>query len=287
VVGLVLVWVVVGLPCWLGYQLIVQNGRLLLRLEALEGRLGVSPAPDAQSSAGLPVKPYVRSERRTAGTWEEGFFAFHGMACSGQKDGVMWLHSAVDPHEYEVTRRIVRAGDRVLSAGHGMGSIATLLAAQLGRENVISYEANPILVDLAMQGIAFASGPPLLYWGALGIKDGEIELHLGHRWAESSCFPAWAPHQSYGKTIKVPLVDTNRIIRDHRVNVLVLDIEQSECDILPVLDYEPLRAISVELHGGRADEMIGHMERGGLELAYRITVVPNSQEVVAMVRPDR
>src|SRR5438128_522462 len=129
-------------------------------------------------------KPYVRSERRTAGTWEEGFFAFHGMACYIQKDGVVGLHSAVDPHEYDVTRRIVRAGDRVLSAGHGMGSIATLLTAQLGRDNVISYEANPVLVDFALQGIAFASGPPLLYWGALGTKDGETELHLGHRWAE-------------------------------------------------------------------------------------------------------
>jgi hypothetical protein len=56
--GLALAWVVIGLGCWLGYQLLVQNGRLLLRLEALERRLGYpsdSDATEADPLAGLPV----------------------------------------------------------------------------------------------------------------------------------------------------------------------------------------------------------------------------------------
>jgi peroxiredoxin len=43
---------------WLGYQLLVQNGRLLLRIEALEERLGmVTESPESHDSAleGLPV----------------------------------------------------------------------------------------------------------------------------------------------------------------------------------------------------------------------------------------
>jgi peroxiredoxin len=44
--GILLPWLVVGLGCWLGYQLVRQNGRILVRLETLEHRLGqISTAP--------------------------------------------------------------------------------------------------------------------------------------------------------------------------------------------------------------------------------------------------
>src|SRR2546427_3406141 len=39
ILGLTIPWLVVGLGCWLGWQLLRQNGRMLLRLEALEQRL--------------------------------------------------------------------------------------------------------------------------------------------------------------------------------------------------------------------------------------------------------
>jgi hypothetical protein len=46
--GFVLPWFIVGLGCWLGYQLLRQNGRMLLHLEALEQRLAqLSLAPSA------------------------------------------------------------------------------------------------------------------------------------------------------------------------------------------------------------------------------------------------
>ena len=40
VFGVVLPWVVLAVGCWIGYLLVRQNGRLLLRLETLEQRLG-------------------------------------------------------------------------------------------------------------------------------------------------------------------------------------------------------------------------------------------------------
>src|SRR5438067_6438020 len=44
--------------CWLGYQLAHQNGRLMLRLEALEQRLGATGADPGEGShapRGLPI----------------------------------------------------------------------------------------------------------------------------------------------------------------------------------------------------------------------------------------
>jgi peroxiredoxin len=51
-------WTVAGLGGWLGYQLLVQHGRLLLRIEALEERLAEltgTTASDDGLSPGLPV----------------------------------------------------------------------------------------------------------------------------------------------------------------------------------------------------------------------------------------
>src|SRR5215471_10327594 len=58
VIALVLIAVMVALSCYVGYQLILQNGRLLLRLEALEQRLedsGIAPASATDEPMGLPV----------------------------------------------------------------------------------------------------------------------------------------------------------------------------------------------------------------------------------------
>ena len=55
-VGVVLTWLAVGVVCWLVYQLMRQNGRLLVRIEALEQRLGqVGMAPEPDRPRGLPV----------------------------------------------------------------------------------------------------------------------------------------------------------------------------------------------------------------------------------------
>jgi peroxiredoxin len=56
-VGIVLPWLFVALGGWLGYQLLRQNGRLLMRLEALEQRLpqhGTAAVP-TPAPQGLPV----------------------------------------------------------------------------------------------------------------------------------------------------------------------------------------------------------------------------------------
>jgi peroxiredoxin len=58
-IGLAAPWIIVVLGCWLGYQLLRQNGRILLRLEALEERLAqaqrMPASPRAAPVPSLPV----------------------------------------------------------------------------------------------------------------------------------------------------------------------------------------------------------------------------------------
>jgi peroxiredoxin len=52
--GMVLPWLLLAVGCWLAYQLVRQNGRILLRLEALEA--GLRQLPEAgETSPGLAV----------------------------------------------------------------------------------------------------------------------------------------------------------------------------------------------------------------------------------------
>ena len=53
--GLIVAWMAMLLGCWLGWLLLRQNGRILLRLEALEKRLEQSENGDENETAMLPI----------------------------------------------------------------------------------------------------------------------------------------------------------------------------------------------------------------------------------------
>jgi peroxiredoxin len=55
VFGTVLPWLLIAVGTWLGYQLVRQNGRILLRLESIERQLGARAATRRREPGGLPV----------------------------------------------------------------------------------------------------------------------------------------------------------------------------------------------------------------------------------------
>jgi len=57
VFGTVLPWMLLGAGTWLGYQLVRQYGRILLRLEAIERRLAARPAEQRREREGLRCGP--------------------------------------------------------------------------------------------------------------------------------------------------------------------------------------------------------------------------------------
>src|SRR5262245_23358880 len=53
--GLALTWAVILVGCWLGWQLLRQNGRILLRMDELEKRLNEIEFGEGEESEGLPL----------------------------------------------------------------------------------------------------------------------------------------------------------------------------------------------------------------------------------------
>jgi peroxiredoxin len=55
VFGTVLPWLLIGIGTWLAYQLVRQNGRILLRLEAIEQQIGPRAGAKRREAGGLPL----------------------------------------------------------------------------------------------------------------------------------------------------------------------------------------------------------------------------------------
>jgi peroxiredoxin len=55
VFGSVLPWLLIAIGTWLAYELVRQNGRVLLRLEAIEKSIGPKAEAEQRGSGGLPV----------------------------------------------------------------------------------------------------------------------------------------------------------------------------------------------------------------------------------------
>src|SRR5438067_3422255 len=53
--GIALAWLAIVIGCWLGWQLLRQNGRILLRLDDLENRLNELEFGSADKPEGLPL----------------------------------------------------------------------------------------------------------------------------------------------------------------------------------------------------------------------------------------
>jgi peroxiredoxin len=54
-IGTVLPWLLVGVGTWLGYQLLRQNGRILMRIESIEQHIRHRPAAKPPQPGGLPL----------------------------------------------------------------------------------------------------------------------------------------------------------------------------------------------------------------------------------------
>lgn len=180
-----------------------------------------------------------------------GDWNFFGAAIdfSGEDGSTATLQSWYDPDELSVMRRLCRPGDRALVAGGGLGAVSLLVAARLGMENVVTYEANPYLAQLAQHNISHQEQSLDVRHAALGTRTGSCHLHVSTHWPLSSTRPDMVPWGIMLGSIDVPSIDINEALKQDNLNALLLDIEGGELDILPSLNYDLLRLLVVELHG--------------------------------------
>lgn len=196
---------------------------------------------------------------------------------------IVRIGSAVDAFEFDMAHDFLKGGDKCLVAGGGRGSVATWIAAKLGVENIIVFEVIPDLWRMMSDNIMFDGLPlPYLFWGALGVENKDEGIFVPKLYTGNSVQSLLENHE----TVLAPITDTNEIIEEYSINSINLDVEGDEFSIIPHINLEPLRVISMEMHGDleRSMKLRNYLEdngfktefwieHGGLHPAQHITVV--------------
>ncbi|MBF9030148.1 FkbM family methyltransferase [Rhodobacterales bacterium HKCCE3408] len=146
--------------------------------------------------------------------------------------------------ERELLARCLRAGDRVLEVGGGIGLIGLVAAKIAGAGRVVSYEANPVLRQIIEANYALNDVSPELRMKAVTTDGAPATFHVSDNVVSSSL----RERSEATRAVTVESDALADVLAEVKPDVLVMDVEGAEVDLLPSADLSGLRAIVVELH---------------------------------------
>lgn len=145
---------------------------------------------------------------------------------------------------------VVRAGDRVLELGAGIGIVGAVTAKNAAPEAVLAFEANPDLIPhiralyrvnglegiIALRNQVLISGPD---------RPDTMTFHRRKSFLGSSLID---PPSANTRPVEVPTAEYRATAEEFQPNVLIMDIEGGELDFLKHADLSGIRALVVEFH---------------------------------------
>jgi FkbM family methyltransferase len=142
---------------------------------------------------------------------------------------------------------LVKADDRVLELGGGVGLISALASkiAKLGQ--VVSVEANPTMVKYISRVHALNNVQGSVI-NAVVAKSDEIKtvkFYLRRNFWSSSMSPE---PPDYVECIDVPAASIDDLVQQHRPSVVIIDIEGGELDLIHGSWAANIRLIIMEVH---------------------------------------
>lgn len=144
--------------------------------------------------------------------------------------------------------KILQPGEVVLEIGAGIGFMTALMLNNPAVERVVSFEANPLLIDKIRRTIEDN-----------GLGDKRFDLHNAVLGAETSGTVDFHVHRDFwasslrktGGTIRscpIPCVGFDETIRTVRPSLIVCDIEGGEKMLFPTSNLAGVRGVYLELH---------------------------------------
>lgn len=164
-----------------------------------------------------------------------------------------------EAHEARAALMRLRAGQRVLELGAGLGYIATLCAGITGAENVVTVEANPDMLPVIRSNLARngAAGVTLLHGAVTGQAADSAHGSVGFQ--TGSAF--WGAHIATADTRPDAVVDVPRLALDdllarYRPHVVIMDIEGAEEHLFAAPWPGHVRSVMMELHPARYPDTV-------------------------------
>src|SRR5262245_3707509 len=183
--------------------------------------------------------------------------------------------------------------DRVLELGTGIGFLTVFCARTVGPERVLNYEANPALEKHIRRTFQLNGVAPTLRIAIAGAADGQRALYVSRSfWASST-----VKSGPKTKAVDVPVTSINHVTREFRPTVVIMDVEGGEAELVPIMDFDGVRAVVIELHpaviGEQATSMVlrtlrqrGFEEAGMADQSYLFTstrLTPEGRSAVGVL----
>ena len=162
--------------------------------------------------------------------------------------------------EIALAREVLKAGDRVVELGAGMGLVTSAMATLVGADAVVAYEPNPLIAERARANLVLNGVSTTIREGVCrprSVGSEAVDFRLAKIfWASSLVVKAeeGAPPRDE-QVLKVPVEILEDVLSAHQANVLVMDIEGGELEILREADFSSLRVLIFETH----EAMVGRL----------------------------
>jgi len=127
--------------------------------------------------------------------------------------------------ERQLVHDALRADDRVMEIGAGIGVLTALCAQRVGSERVHAYDAHPDMVLAAQETCALNDVSPEITHCALGRVAGARSLYVGPLLGEGARGGA-------SRKLTVPGATLSDAICHHRPTLLIIDVEGGECELV-------------------------------------------------------
>lgn len=147
---------------------------------------------------------------------------------------------------------VVREGDRVLEMGAGLGIVGGVIAHNAKPEAVLSFEANPNLIEHiralhALNGLEDRMEVRNQVLLSAPDRPDSVTFNITPSFLGSSLIE----NEKRATTqVDIPTASFAEVKAEFRPDVLVLDIEGGELDLLEHVDFEGIRAVVIEFHPG-------------------------------------
>jgi FkbM family methyltransferase len=204
---------------------------------------------------------YIRDGRRGRVIEIGGFAVF--------VDEENYAKSVITPlerGEYEGTERylvgqLVTHVDRVIDMGTGIGLVSMTAARIAGAESVSTFDGNPDIVgdardNFQRNGLQDIRSHVGILRNRQSITDPHemMTFHINREfWA--SRLSASTADRDVVKTVQIPILCLEDVIKEHRATVLICDIEGAEVDLLSHADLAGIRLVIMETHYRAAGEV--------------------------------
>lgn len=149
-----------------------------------------------------------------------------------------------EDYERQLVQEHLKPGDRVLEIGAGIGFISLLCAKICGPENVVSYEANPLLEPIIRANYALNGMTPSLRMRAITTDGQPIAFFRNNNIVSSSV----KERQGFSERLEVQSDAFDEVIRKQRPDTIIMDVEGAEIELLSQSALEGIKRIVVEVH---------------------------------------